>query len=425
MSPRRLTPDSRRVLLAQALRALAYGFGSVLLGVTLDERGLSSTEAGLVIAAVVAGTVLASVLIGRYADRLGRRRCYVFLYLVLAVVGVAFALSDSAWVLIMFALTGVLSTEVVESGPFTSLEQAMLATELSGKKLVRGFGVYNAVASGFGSLGALAAAGLSLLHDSWAGAPANGRFFLAFVPVALAGALVAHSLSDGIEVQPASVPTENPPARLETSRPTVVRLAGLFALDSFGGGFVVQAFVAFWLAARFGATLGTVGVAFFAVGVLQTGSFLVAPRLAERFGLLRTMVFTHLPSNILLASIAFAPNLGIAIALLLARTVLSQMDVPTRQAYVMALVTPEERTAAAAYTNTARYLVRPIGPVLAGTTQSIALGLPFLLAGTIKSVYDLILWRWFSHLQLPQEHEAPNASADTSERLSSTRKESR
>lgn len=403
MSGRGLTADARRVLLAQALRAFAYGFGSVLLGVTLDERGLSSTEAGLVIAAVVAGTVLASMLVGRYADQLGRRRCYVILYLVLAVVGVVFALSGAAWLLILFALTGALSTEVVESGPFTSLEQAMLATELTGEELVRGFGVYNAVASAAGSLGALAAGGLSLLHDWWAGAPANGRFFLVFVPVALAGALVARSLSDGIEVETRSEQTAPAPVRLETSRRIVVRLAGLFALDSFGGGFVVQAFIAFWLAQRFGASLGTVGVVFFAVGVLQTGSFLVAPRLAERFGLLRTMVFTHLPSNILLASIAFAPTLGIAIALLLARTALSQMDVPTRQAYVMALVTPEERTAAAAYTNTGRYIVRPIGPLLAGAAESIALGLPFLLAGSIKSVYDLILWRWFSHVELPQE----------------------
>jgi MFS family permease len=143
--------------------------------------------------------------------------------------------------------------------------------------------------------------------------------------------------------------------------------------------------------------------------VLQTVSFLVAARLAERFGILRTMVFTHLPSNVLLATIAFAPTLGGAIALLLARTILSQMDVPTRQAYVMALVAPQERTAAAAYTNTARYVVRPFGPVLAGAAQSVALGLPFVLAGTIKGAYDVILWRWFSGVPLPDE---PNSSEE-------------
>jgi MFS family permease len=405
MSARPLTADARRVLVAQALRAFAYGFGSVLLGVTLDERGFSSTEAGLIIAAVVAGTVLASVAVGRYADRVGRRRCYVLLYLGLACVGVAFAASSAAWLLILFALTGALSTEVVESGPFTTLEQSMLATELSGDARVRGFGVYNAVASAGGSLGALAAGGLALLRDWWSGTPANGWFFLVFVPVALTGALVARSLSDGIEATPASPPHAPTTSRLGTSRPVVVRLAGLFALDSFGGGFVVQAFIAYWLAQKFGASLGTVGVVFFAVGVLQTISFLIAPRIAHRFGLLRTMVFTHLPSNLLLIAIAFAPTLGVAVALLLARTALAQMDVPTRQAYLMALVRPEERTPAAAYTNTARYVVRPVGPALAGAAQSIALGLPFVIAGSIKSVYDLILWRWFSHVEVPAMSE--------------------
>lgn len=396
-----MSTDARRVVGAQALRGFAYGFGSVLLGVTLDQRGFSSTEAGLVIAAVVAGTVLASVFVGRYADRVGRRRCYVTLYILLAVVGIAFAFSDSLWLLVLVALTGALSTEVVESGPFTSLEQSILAGELSGTTRTRGFGTYNAVASAAGSLGALAAGGLSLLRDWWAGAPRDERFFLVFVPVALAGALVARSLSPGVEVAPRRAEAPSGHARLGASRPVVVRLAGLFAMDSFGGGFVVQAFIAYWLATKFAASVGTIGVVFFAVGVLQTGSFLVAPRLAERFGLLPTMVFTHLPSNALLVSIAFAPNLTVAVALLLARTVLSQMDVPTRQAYVMALVTPEERTVAAAYTNTARYVVRPVGPALAGAAGSVALGLPFVIAGAIKAAYDVALWRWFSRVQLP------------------------
>jgi predicted MFS family arabinose efflux permease len=183
----------------------------------------------------------------------------------------------------------------------------------------------------------------------------------------------------------------------------VVGLAGLFALDSFAGGFVVQAFIAYWLIHRFGASVAEVGVVFAIVGLLQTASFLAAGRLAQRFGLLNTMVFTHLPSNVLLAALAFAPNLAVAIVLLFARTLLSQMDVPTRQAYVMALVQPEERTAAAATTNTARYLVRPVGPVLAGAVASAGLGVPFALAGGVKCVYDVLLWRWFRHVPLPQE----------------------
>jgi predicted MFS family arabinose efflux permease len=196
------------------------------------------------------------------------------------------------------------------------------------------------------------------------------------------------------------------PRVLVHSRSIVLRLSALFALDSFAGGFAVQAFVAYWLAHRFGASIAQVGVVFAAVGVLQTVSFLVAGRLAERFGMLPTMVFTHLPSNVLLAAVAFAPNLTVAVVLLLARTLLSQMDVPTRQAYVMALVDPEERTAAAATTNTARYVVRPIGPILAGVAASIGLGVPFVVAGALKSVYDLLLWRWFRHVPLPEETSA-------------------
>jgi MFS family permease len=390
--------DARRILAAQALRALAYGFGAVLLGATLDAQGFDSVEAGLVLAAVVAGTVTASLVVGRWGDWWGRRRCYLALYLLLAVTGVVFAVSSDPWALAGVALFGALSTEVVESGPFTTLEQSMLATDLAPRARVRGFSRYNAVAAAAGSVGALLAVGPSIARHQWPSLPDDQRFFVVFVPVALAGAAIARLLSPAVEPghrQP-------PGARvLVRSRTVVGRLAGLFALDSFAGGFAVQAFIAYWLTHRFDATIAQVGVVFAAVGVLQTASFLAAGRLAERFGLLRTMVFTHLPSNLLLAALAFAPNFTVAVVLLLARTLLSQMDVPTRQAYVMALVDPDERTAAAAVTNTARYVVRPVGPILAGAAASVGLGVPFVLAGGIKSVYDLVLWRWFRHVPLP------------------------
>ncbi len=389
-------------MVGQALRAFAYGFAAVWLGVTLDRRGLSSAEVGLVLTAVVAGTVVAQLVLARWAQQWGRRRCYIGLYLTLAVVGCVFAASSPWWVLALVSLTGSLSTEVVESGPFTSLEQALLASELRGNEWVHGFGIYNAVATAAGSLGALAAVVPPLVRERWGGAPPDERWFAVLVVAALAGAVVARSLSpdsDCTATRDADVPGTS--KRRRSPRPAVVRLAGLFALDSFGGGFVVQAFIAYWLTARFGASAGTIGVTFFTVGVLQTGSFMVAPILARRWGLLNTMVFTHLPSNVLLAAMAFAPNLAVAITLLLMRVVLSQMDVPTRQAYLMALVGADERTAAAAYTNTARTLARPVGPALAGAAQSVALGLPFLIAGSIKSAYDLILWRWFRSVPLP------------------------
>jgi predicted MFS family arabinose efflux permease len=398
----RLPSDARRILWAQALRAFAYGFGAVLLGSTLDRRGFSAFEVGLVLAAVVAGTVVSSIVVGRWGDRFGRRRAYAVLYVALALAGVVFAFSDQVWALIAVALTGALSTEVVESGAFTSLEQSMLATDLAGSERIRGFGDYNAVAAAAGSAGALAAGAPELLRRLWSGTPADERFFLVFVPVALAGAAVAGTLSQRVEADPLPV-NEPAPAGLQRSRPAVLRLAALFAVDSFAGGFVVQSFIAYWLTVEFDASIGTLGVVFFAAGVLQTMSFLAASRLAERFGLLRTMVFTHLPSNALLAAVPLAPTLPIAIALLLGRYALAQMDVPTRQAYVMALVDPDERTPAAAWTNTARYVVRPAGPALAGVSQTAALGLPFFLAGGIKTVYDLVLWRWFRSVRLPEE----------------------
>jgi MFS family permease len=394
----RFAADTRKLFAAQGVRAFAYGFGAVLLGTSLEDRHLPAWQVGLVFGATVAGTALMSVLVARHADRVGRRRWYAGLYALLAVVGLVFAFAGSVWVLALAALSGVLSTEVIESGPFTSLEQPMLASDLAGRAQVHGFGAYNAIAAVAGSFGALAAAVPTLL-----GTVDTARWFIVLVPVAVIGWGIARSLSGAVE--PADRPGQR--GRLQRSRSTVSRLAALFALDSFGGGFTVSAFVAYWLRARFDASPAVIGATFFAIGLLQTGSFLVAPRLADRFGLLRTMVFTHLPSNVLLAAVAFAPNLATAIVLLLARTVLSQMDVPTRQAYVMALVDPDERTPAAAYTNTARYVTRPFGPPLAALAQTVALGLPFVIAGGIKSVYDVSLWRWFRRVPLPELVEAP------------------
>lgn len=236
--------------------------------------------------------------------------------------------------------------------------------------------------------------------------PVDQRFFLLFVPVGLAGAAIAWSLSDRVEPV-RSLADAGRPARLGRSRGVVARLAALFATDSFAGGFVVPAFIAYWLEGRFAASTAALGLLFFGIGLLQTASFLLAVRLAERFGLLRTMVFSHLPSNLLLAAVPLAPSLWVAVVLLLARSMLSQMDVPTRQAYVMALVDPAERTPAAGYTNAARYTTRPLGPVLAGAGQSLSVGVPFFAAGGIKVIYDLVLWAWFRRVPLLDGESAP------------------
>ena len=395
----RLTADARRIVAAQAARALAYGLGSVLIGVTLAHRGLSDAAVGAVLAALLAGTAAVSVLIARYGDRVGRRRCYRLLFVVMAAAGSVFALTASLPALIVAALTGTVSTDVVESGPFTSLEQAMLPH--TGGDTTRLFGAYNTVATLAGSAGAL----LALLGSS-------PRWLLAYPLAAAAALLAAANLSAAVE-RGEELETEPLPP-LHRSRGIVLRLSALFALDSFGGGFVPQTFIAYLFVRKYDASPHTLAIVFFAIGLLQAISFQGAVRLAGRIGLLRTMVFTHLPSNLLLAAVAFAPNLASAIALLLARFLLSQADVPTRQAYVMAVVEPSERTAAAAYTNTARYLTRPIAPLLAGAAIRGALGAPFVIAGALKSIYDLGLYALFRNVDVPSERAAPAGSISSS-----------
>src|SRR5712691_5409584 len=385
-----VTADSKRILINQALRGFAYGFGAVLLGASLQARGWSSVQVGFLLTTIIAGIAVMSIVVGTMGDRIGRRRLYAALFLLMAAAGTVFALTNQIWLLLLAALTGTLSTDVVEAGPLSSLEVVMLPTGLTGNARTRIFGTYNTVAVLAGSTGALLAGGPALLRRVWPGVPADQRFFLVFLVVGLAGAWLATSLSDRVEVKAAR--SGRPLGR---SRPAVLRLAGLFSVDAFAGGFIVQSFIAYWFRLRFGVPLETLGLIFFLVGLLQAASFAAATRLAGRIGLLNTMVFTHLPSNLLLAAIPLAPTFPLALALLFARFALSQMDVPTRQAYVLALVDPEERTAAIAFTNTARYVVRPLAPVLAGVAQQISLGLPFILAGSIKAGYDLVLWGSF------------------------------
>ena len=389
--------DLFRILWVQAIRAALYGFGTVVLGTALADSGLSDTQVGLVFTAMLAGMALATVAVGILGDKVGRRRLYSILLVALGVVGAAFALTDSFVVLILFALTGLMSTDANESGPITSLEHAMIG-QASEDSRVHVFGRYNAIAYLAGALGALSAGGPAFMRGIWAAAPNDQRWLLLFPLGALACLALARSLSSEVEVSG----HRGPQRPLERSRRTVFTLSSLFAVDAFAGGFVVTTFIVFWFERKFGASQELMSVVIFATGLLQAGSSIVAARVGARVGLLRTMVFTHLPSNVLLLLIPFMPSLAAAIATLLGRSALSQMDVPTRQAYVSAMVDPEERTAAAAFTNTARYVARPFGPAI-GTAlmQHVAFGAPFVAAGALKSVYDLVLWRVFRRVPLP------------------------
>jgi MFS family permease len=391
--------DVRLIFSVQAIRAFLYGFSSILIGSSLAASGLDEATVGLIFTAMLLGMAIASLAVGRWGERLGRRRTYFGLLVLMGAAGAAFAVTGSLPVLVIAALTGTLSTDPNESGPITTVEQSMLAATPA-RERSRLYGRYNAVAYVAGAIGALAAGGPSALRDLIPAVPPDQRWLLVMPLGAVLCASIAVQLSRSVEVPP---DIDESARGLRRSRAPVRRLAGLFALDAFAGGFIVGSFIVFWFGRQFGADAELMGLVFFGVGLLQAASSVLAGWLGERFGLLNTMVFSHLPSNILLVLIPLAPTLGWAIALLLGRSVLSQMDVPARQAYVAALVDPAERTAAAGYTNAARHLVRPLGPALASLSMAMAAGLPFLVAGALKSIYDVALYVTFRRVPLGED----------------------
>lgn len=397
--------DVARIFAIQALRAALYGFASILIGASLARGGLSDGEVGIVFTAMLLGMAISSLAIGRWGERLGRRRAYALLLAAMGAAGAVFALSDALPLLVIAALTGCLSTDPNESGPITTLEQSMLAGTPPAER-ARLYGRYNAVAYLAGAVGALLAGGPQGLRAVLPSLPADQRWLLLLPVGATACVLLARRLSSAAELAPVAPGVERAAAGLQRSRRIVVRLAGLFALDAFAGGFVVQAFLVFWFGRQFGADANLMGLVFFGVGILQAASSVAAGWLGRRIGLLNTMVFTHLPSNVLLALVPLAPSFAVAVGLLLARSSLAQMDVPARQAYLAALVDPAERTAAAAATNAARHLVRPTGPALATLVMGVAAPLPFLLAGGLKVVYDVALFLVFRRVRLPAEPPA-------------------
>jgi MFS family permease len=396
----------RVVIAVQALRAFGYGFGAVILGSSLASGGLSDAAVGTIFAAMLGGMAVSSLLVGRWGDRVGRRRVYRLLLATMGISGAVFAITSWLPALLLAAATGTLSTDANESGPITSLEQAMLADAPAGSRATL-FGRYNATAYLAGSVGALVAGGPAAFRHLLPALPSDQRWLFVFPVLAAACVAVAGRLPADADVSTDTAAMAR--GSLTRSRRSVHRLAGLFAVDAFGGGLVVQTFLVFWFTRRYGASAELMGVVLFAGGLLSAMSVLVAGWLAPRFGLLRTMVFTHLPSNILLAVVPFMPNLGWAVTILLARFALSQMDVPARQAFIAAMVDPAERTAAAAYTNTARYVGRPAGPACAGLLmQQTALAAPFVAAGVIKVMYDIVLYAAFRRTLVDDGREQPS-----------------
>jgi MFS family permease len=412
------------VVASRGLRAFAYGLLGVLLGVALSRRGLSPVEIGAIITVSLVGDFCSTYLIGVYADRWGRRRTLATLAGLMAATGAVFGLTSFYPLLLLAAFFGTLGTTASETAPFLPIEQAILPEIVPAESRTTIFARYNLVASFSAALGALAAGLPDLLsHIGLAQASGIRLMFGVYVLVALCVALCALRLSSAVEVPHSgrAISAERgrwqrlvPP--LGRSHSIILRLSALFSIDALAGGLVVQSLMALYFHLRFGVPLAPLGLLFFAASSLSALSFLAAVPLARRIGLLNTMVFTHLPSNILLALVAFMPAFPLAAAVLLLRQLLSQMDVPTRQAYTMALVAPEERTASASVTSLARSAGSAASPVISGVLLQgslLTLGLPFIAAGAMKSAYDLVLWRIFRTVPVEgsrPESQAPDAS---------------
>ena len=402
--------DGQRIILMRGLRQGAYGLLAVVLAIALTRDGFSPAAIGALVTVSLAGDFLGTLIIGHYADRWGRRRTLVILALLMALTGLIFGFLRWYPLLLLAAFFGTLGTSSSETAPFLPIEQAMLGSQGTGTGRTRLFARYNLVASIAGACGALIAGLPALLARS--GFPFDTLLALTFCVYALAALIVAIQatrLSDAVEVKGAAAPERGelwrrviPP--LPHSRGIVIRLAALFSVAAFAGGLIGQTLLALFFHLHFGADLEMLGALFFGANLLSALSFLAAPWLAKRFGLLNTMVFTHLPSNILLILVPLMPTFPLAALLLLARQCLSQLDVPTRQAYTMALVEPAERTAAASVTSLARSAGSATSPILSGVMLQgplLALGLPLLLAGGLKAAYDLALWAVFH--RVPEE----------------------
>ncbi|CAN5179936.1 MFS transporter [soil metagenome] len=400
-----LSSDGKKLLLTRVLRTFAYGYLAVVVGVYLDELGLDPVQIGVVLTAAIAGSALMNVFWSLIADRVGRRRTVVVMALLMALGGIVFAATDSFVVLVLAGFTGTISATSSEVGVFQTVEQAVLPQTAPAERRTWLFSIYNMLGNFAGATGSLFAATAGYFASlGLRGADAYRPLFVLYAVIGLANLVVFLTLSDRIEL--AQIEGERKFIGIRRSRGTVAKLSALFGLDAFAGGFVVQSLVAYWFFLRWGLPPEQLAVIFFWVGVLSGASLLAAGWLAGRIGLLNTMVFTHLPSNVLLMLLPLAPTAGLAVALFLLRMSISQMDVPTRQSYTMAVVDADERTATAGITNVARTTASAISPAFAGMAFSAAaLGLPFFIAGGLKILYDCLIYATFRGVHPPEEEK--------------------
>ena len=416
-----LTRDGGLLLAAKMVRTFAYGFLSVILAIYLKLIGFDEFFIGLILTTTLLNSVAFTLVASFHAEKLGRRKFLLLYAALMSVSGFIFAVSENYIALIIAAFIGTINITGAETGAFLTIEQAILPQTL--KKLRKRntvFAIYNmagtfAMAAGVLLSGLPAVLQQELQHF---GMVLNqiGSIKLLFVLYGVLGIVLIGIyllLSQKIEIQDNQEKQNDEPPQLTKmssltleSRNIVMRLSGLFAVDSFAGGFVIQSIVSFWFFTRFGADLTTLSYIFSISGVLTAFSFMAAAKIADKIGLINTMVFTHIPANVLIVAVAFAPTLPIAVVLYLLRMALSQMDVPTRQSYIVAVVREDERTIAAGVTNISRNVTQAISPSLTGAlVQSLSLSAPFVIGGALKVAYDVALFLNFRNVKPPEEKE--------------------
>lgn len=405
-----LTFDGRLLFGTRIARLFAYGFLSVVLVLYLTQAGLSTDSIGLLLTLTLIGDTAISLWLTTSADRIGRKRMLIIGAGLMIFAGVIFALTKDFALLLIAATIGVISPSGNEVGPFLSIEQAALSQIVAGNRRTHVFAWYNLVGSFATATGALCGGGLAQVLQS-RGLPPLDSYRVIVIGYAAVGLLLMilfTRLSSNVEVhQPSPNPLPSPRMRvgLHRSRRVVFKLSALFSMDAFAGGFVVQSFVAYWFSLRFNVEPAVLGSIFFGANILAGISALTAARVAARIGLINTMVYTHIPSNILLMLVPLMPNLPLAILMLLLRFSISQMDVPARQSYTLAVVTPDERSAAAGVTSVARTTGASLAPIFTGALlgNPLLLNAPFFIAGGVKIVYDLLLYRSFRSIKPPEE----------------------
>jgi MFS family permease len=398
-----LSLDGKKLLFTRVLRTFAYGYLAVVLALYLDALGMAPTEIGFILTAAIAGSALMTVFWSLVADRYGRRRTVATMAGLMAVGGLLFAVGGSFLPLLIGAFTGTISATSSEVGIFQTVEQAILPQTAPDERRTWLFAIYNTAANFAAAVGSLAAASVVYFSSlGLQGADAYRPLFVLYAVIGLVNLAVFATLSDRVEL--VKVEAEGRFLGIRRSRGTVAKLSLLFGLDAFAGGFVVLSLVAYWFHLRWDLSPETLASLFFWVNLLSGASLLAAGWLAQRIGLLNTMVFTHVPSSVLLALVPLMPSAALAVAVFLARMSISQMDVPTRQSYTMAVVDPEERTATAGITNVARTTTAAISPAFVGMAFSVgALGLPFFVAAGLKILYDGLIYATFRRIHPPEE----------------------